>query len=225
MNNKEISNYYEHPPTLGSQPKSLLILLHGLGSNGQDLISLAPAWAQNLPDTLFISPDAPFACDMTPPDYPNSFQWFSLQSRDPEAIQEGIEIAAPVLETFIAEQLKRTGISADKLALVGFSQGTMMSLYIAPRLPHKIAGVLGYSGALFGEEELIQNPDEFHQPPIHLIHGEADDVVPVIAHAHATDSLQKAGFEITGHTTQGLSHGIDEHGIQSGGNFLQDILY
>ncbi len=224
MSKAQITNFYEHPPASGGQPKSLVILLHGLGSNGQDLISLAPLWAQNLPDTLFISPDAPFACDMVPPGYPNSYQWFSLQSRDRAFIQEGIERAEPILEVFIAEQLKRTGVSANKLALVGFSQGTMMSLYTAPRLPYKIAGVLGYSGALFGEEGLVQDPDEFHKIPVHMIHGEADDVVPVTAHAHATEHLTKAGFEVTGHTTPHLTHSIDDHGIESGAAFLKKVL-
>ena len=225
MIQRDIANFYEHAPASGTQAKSLVVLLHGLGSNGQDLISLAPAWARDLPNTLFISPDAPFACDMVPPGYPNSYQWFSLQSRDRDFMQEGIENAFPILETFIAQQLKSTGVRADKLALVGFSQGTMMSLYTAPRLPHKIAGVLGYSGALFGEEGLIQDPDEFHHMPVHLVHGEADDVVPVAAHAHASESLEKAGFKVSGHTTAGLAHGIDEQGIQSGGVFLKKLLY
>ena len=218
----EIKNYYEHGNT--TNPKQIIFLFHGLGSNGQDLISLAPFWQKDVPDALFISPDAPFACDMVPPGYPNSFQWFSLQSRDRESIGQGITTAFPILESFINEQRGRFDLPLEKVALVGFSQGTMMSLYTAPRLPEQIAGVLGYSGALYGEEAIVQDPDEFVKPPIHLIHGEADDVVPVQAYTHATEALTGADFTVSGHTTPGLTHSIDEKGIQSGGAFLQQIL-
>jgi phospholipase/carboxylesterase len=216
---KSIENYYERGNT--SNPKQLIFLLHGLGSNGQDLISLAPYWQQYAPDALFISPDAPFHCDMVPPGYPNSYQWFSLQSRDKDNIQEGIKIAEPILKDFIEQQRKRFDLSYKNIALVGFSQGTMMSLYTAPRLDETIAGVLGYSGALFGEEAITQDPDEFQKMPIRLIHGEADDVVPVAAWHHANEILKAAGYDISGHTTPGLTHSIDEEGIAKGGEFLK----
>ncbi|MBG78285.1 MAG: phospholipase [Alphaproteobacteria bacterium] len=214
----EIKNFYEFGNT--TNPKNIVFLLHGLGSNGQDLISLAPYWAQGLPDTLFISPDAPFDCDMAPVGY----QWFSLLSRDPENIQAGIEIAFPILTAFVKQQAERFGLSLSKTALVGFSQGSMMSLYTAPRLDEKIAGVVGYSGALFGEEGLLQDPDEFEKPPIRLIHGQADEVVSVSGYHNARDVLTKAGFDVSGHTTPGLGHSIDEAGVQSGAQFLQDIF-
>lgn len=214
----EISNYYERGNT--RNPQQIIFLLHGLGSNGQDLISLAPFWAKAAPDALFISPDAPFPCDMAPVGY----QWFSLLSRDREDIQVGIEYAYPILEAFITQQRQRFDLPLSKVALVGFSQGTMMSLYTAPRLPEAIAGVLGYSGALFGEEGLLQDPDEFAKPPVRLIHGDADDVVPVEAYTHARDTLTRAGFAVSGHTTPYLTHSIDEEGINSGAAFLRDIF-
>lgn len=214
----EIKNFYEFGNT--TNPKNIVFLLHGLGSNGQDLISLAPYWAQGLPDALFISPDAPFDCDMAPVGY----QWFSLLSRDPENIQAGIEIAFPILTAFVKQQAERFGVPLSKTALVGFSQGSMMSLYTAPRLDEKIAGVVGYSGALFGEEGLLQDPDEFEKPPIRLIHGQADEVVSVSGYHNARDVLTKAGFDVSGHTTPGLGHSIDEAGVQSGAQFLQDIF-
>lgn len=202
------------------KPKSLVILLHGLGSNGQDLISLAPYFAQKLPETAFISPDAPFACDMVPPGYPNSFQWFSLQDRDPDKILSGIKTAVPVLEAYITEQIAQYGVTADQCALVGFSQGTMMGLYAAPRYKQPLAGVLGYSGALFmGNESEIAN-----KPPIHLIHGEADDVVPVEAFSEAKNTLTAHNFEFSGYTQSGLTHSIDEKGIESGSTFLSNVL-
>ena len=224
MSENRITNAYELGPASGGAPKQVVILLHGLGSNGQDLISLAPYYAKAAPDAIFISPDAPFACDMVPAGYPDSYQWFSLQSRDPEDMLAGVKNAAPIVMEFIDKALEKYGLGADKLALIGFSQGTMTSLYVAPRYSDKIAGVLGYSGALIGEEGIVQDPDEFHKPPVRLIHGEADDVVDVAAYHHATEVLGNAGFDISGHTTPNLTHSIDEAGIESGSDFLKEIF-
>lgn len=221
MSIEKITNSYEFQPTDG-KPQKLVILLHGLGSNGQDLISLAPYWARDLKDTVFVSPDAPFPCDMAPPGYPNSFQWFSLQNRDPDIILSGIKTAAPILEAFIQEQLAKYDIPAEKCALTGFSQGTMMSLYQAPRFPLAMAGVLGYSGALFWEEGA--DNASLNRIPIHLIHGGADDVVPVESWYIAKTKLEEENFPFSGHTTAGLAHNIDEEGIMSGGTFLASIL-
>ncbi|MCB1531573.1 MAG: alpha/beta fold hydrolase [Alphaproteobacteria bacterium] len=221
MTQGDITNIYDWGPASGTAPKQIVLLLHGLGSNGRDLISLAPYYAHALPDAVFVSPDAPFACDMVPPGYPDSYQWFSLQSRDPEAMLEGAQAAQPILNALIDQLLQQHNLPADQLALLGFSQGTMMSLYSAPRYSQKIAGVLGYSGALLGEGELAQAKSK---PPIHLIHGEADDVVPVAAYAHAKQALEAAGFEISGHTAPGLTHSIDEAGIESGAAFLKEVF-
>lgn len=216
-----IDNFYEHLPPDGT-PDSMVILLHGVGSNGQDLISLAPMWAQYVPQTVFVSPDAPFACDMAPPGWADSYQWFSLQNRDPAVMIEGVKTVFPLVEEFIATQLERYNLPLSRLVLAGFSQGTMTSLYVAPRLQDKIAGVLGYSGALLVDgdsQESLKNT-----PPLHLIHGEADDVVPVQAWSAAKSFLQDNGFTVTGHTTPGLGHNIDGQGIASGGEFLKHIL-
>lgn len=200
------------------QPKQLIILLHGVGSNGRDLFSLAPMWAEHLPDAVFISPDAPFPCDMVPRGYPDSYQWFSLQNRDPDIMLKGVQRVFPILEAFIDEQAERFMLQYDKIALVGFSQGTMTSLYVAPRLKQKIAGVLGYSGALLWDENILQ------KPPIHLIHGESDDVVSVEAWHAAREVLMKNDFPFNGHTTRGLIHSIDMDGITSGAAFLKQAL-
>ena len=211
-------NTYVQKPSSGEKPKQIIILLHGLGSNGQDLISLAPYWAKGLPDTVFISPDAPFPCDMAPYGY----QWFSLQSRDPDDMLAGIKDAFPILDEYIDNKLAEYGLTDDKMALVGFSQGTMMSLYTAPRRSKPCAGVLGYSGALLGEEEL--NAISHHKIPVHLLHGEHDDVVPIGAHHHAKQNLDSLGFDVSGETYFGLPHSINEQGIDSGSKFLQKIL-
>lgn len=212
-----IENFYEYLPQ--GKADSAVIMLHGVGSNGQDLISLAPYLAQSLPNTAFISPDAPFPCDMVPAGYPNSYQWFSLQNREPHIMLQGVKSVFPLMQEFIEAQQGRLEIPYDKIALLGFSQGTMTSLYVAPRIKDKIAGILGYSGALLWEEQGVKQ-----KMPIHLIHGEADDVVPVQAREAAQATLSQHGYNVTGHTTPGLTHSIDEKGIQSGAEFLKSIF-
>lgn len=209
---------YTHPPKSGQKPKSMAILLHGLGANGMDLIGLARYWDRLLPDTVFISPDAPFPCDMAPVGY----QWFSLQEWTPESILRGVEQAAPIIQDYIDSMLAKYELTDDKLALIGFSQGTMMSLYVGPRRKNKIAGVLGYSGALVGAESL--GGASIQKIPVHLIHGDADGIVPVSAYHMASETLKSNGFEVSGGITRGLAHGIDEDGIESGAAFLSRIL-
>ncbi len=209
---------YTHGPKAGGKPDSLVILLHGLGANGMDLIGLSRYWDSALPGTVFISPDAPFPCDMAPVGH----QWFSLQEWTPESILRGVEAAAPILIQYIKTMMEKYDVPAEKVALVGFSQGTMMSLYVAPRLPFKIAGVLGYSGALVGGEGLAD--PALHRVPVHLIHGDADGVVPVQAYVTAKTALESHGYAVSGGITKGLTHSIDEDGIESGAAFLEKVL-
>lgn len=208
----------QHGPSAGGAPQSLVILLHGYGSNGEDLISLAPYWERDLPHTLFLSPDAPFGCEIG-----FGYQWFSLQSWAPLAMLSAAERTAALLNQFIDEQMAEHNVTADHVALVGFSQGTMMSLYVAPRRKEKLAGVVGFSGALLGGESLIGNPS-IARCPIHLIHGEMDNIVPVGAWLHASETLRQAGFTVSGHTTPNLAHSIDEKGIHEAGEFLKSVL-
>ena len=205
-------------PKNGVKPTSMVILLHGYGSNGDDLISLAPYMQSALPDTIFISPNAPHPCEGNP--Y-GGFQWFSLAEYTPEKLYEGTKAAAPILTDFIQEQAKAYDLCPDKVALLGFSQGTMMALYAGLHYPEKLAGILGYSGALTGEGDL---PTADNTPPIYLIHGEADSVVPVAAYHHATQALTEKGFRVDGHTTPHLEHSIDEEGITKGIAFLAQNL-
>ncbi len=209
---------YTHPPKSGQKPTSMVILLHGLGANGQDLIDLARYWEAGLPETVFVSPDAPFPCDMAPMGY----QWFSLQSWSPQMILEGVENATPFLNDFIDRMAEHYNIPDSKIALMGFSQGTMMSLYAGPRRKNKIAGVLGYSGALVGAESL--SDATIHKIPIHLIHGNMDMVVPLMAYYDAKSKLESNGFVLSGGVTNGLPHSIDEAGIRDGGAFLESVL-
>lgn len=209
---------YTHSPKSGAKPKSIVIMLHGLGANGADLIDLARYWENDLPDTVFVSPDAPFPCDMAPVGH----QWFSLQDWSVESLLEGAKMAEPVLNDFISKTLEQYGLPDEKLALVGFSQGTMMALYAGPRRKNRIAGVLGYSGALIGGEGL--SDAAIHKLPVRLVHGDIDFVVPVQAYQMAKATLELAGFEVSGGITRGLAHSIDESGIDSGAEFLSHIL-
>src|SRR5215472_1628831 len=131
-------------PAAGGAPRQLVILLHGLGADGNDLIGLAPYWAPLLPEAEFVSPNAPFPCDMASYGY----QWFSAQDRSPAAVLAGVRAAAPMLDAFIDEALAERRLSDNDMALVGFSQGTMMSLFVGLRRSHAAAGILGYSGRL-----------------------------------------------------------------------------
>ncbi len=208
-------NHYIQEPASGDAPKQIIVLLHGYGSNGRDLISLAPYWQKAVPDALFISPDAPFLCEAGV-----GQQWFSLAEYTPEKLLEGAQQAAPILDAYLDEILEEYGLSDDKLALVGFSQGTMMSLYVGLRRKNKVAGILGYSGALIGAEDL----EGKNSPPIHLIHGEADSVVPIDSYHNSVKLLKEKGFQVSGHTSPMLDHSIDNDGIESGAEFLGKIF-
>ena len=212
---------YRHGPSAAGKPQNIVVLLHGLGSNGQDLISLAPIWAKQMPNTLFVSPDAPFPCDMAPEGY-GAYQWFSLQEWTEAAMLKGAETAQPLVDNFLDNLLKKSGLKDENLALVGFSQGTMMSLYVGPRRKNAIAGVLGYSGALLGAAEL--KTGLVHKIPTCLIHGDADTVVPITAWHQAMANLKHASFPTEGEIIPGLAHGLDDSGLSIGLGFLRRVL-
>jgi len=205
-------------PAAGGKPQSLVLLLHGLGADGNDLISLAPYWAKLLPHTEFVSPHAPFPCDMAP----YGRQWFSLQDRSPNMILAGVKAAAPILDAFIDAELAKRGLTDDKLALVGFSQGTMMALYVAPRRARAPAAIVGYSGALVGAESLATEVKS--RPPVLLVHGDADPIVPFQAMAAAASGLRAAGLTVETLPRPGLAHSIDDEGLIRGGRFIAEHL-
>lgn len=211
-------NTYRYGPLAAGKPHQLVVLLHGLGSDGQDLIGLAPMLAQGLPNTLFISPDAPFPCDMAPMGH----QWFSLQEWTEEAMLKGAEAVRPLVDNYLDNVLKSLGLNDSQMALVGFSQGAMTALYVAARRKNPCAGVLGYSGALLGGREMLQ--PHIHKLPTCLIHGDSDTVVPVSAWHQAMKHLQEADVPVEGAILPGLAHGIDDRAISSGLSFLKRIL-
>jgi len=205
-------------PASGAAAQSLVILLHGYGSNGDDLISLAPYWREALPTTAFVSPNAPEPC----PGAPGGYQWWGLTSLGPSARAEGAARAAPVLDAFIDAELVRHGLSEAQLALVGFSQGTMMALQVGPRRRRPLAGIVGYSGMLADEASLAAPGAT--RPPVLLVHGDADPMIPIAAFHHAEAALVRNGFEVEGHISPGLGHSIDPTGLQLGGQFLARAL-
>jgi phospholipase/carboxylesterase len=207
-----------HPPAAGGKPKRLVVLLHGYGSNGDDLIALAPHWARLLPDAEFLSPHAPFPCDM------GGFghQWFAFADRDQQAILAGARAAAAILDAFLDEALARRGLGGSDLALTGFSQGAMMALFVALRRAEAVAAVVGYSGSLVGAPALAGEIRS--RPPVLLVHGDADPVVPYQELARAEAALKAAGVPVTTETRRGLPHSIDEQGLMLGGRFLQQAF-
>ena len=206
------------PPASGGKPRRLVILLHGLGADGNDLIGLAPYWARLLPDAEFLSPNAPFPCDMAPYGY----QWFSSQDRSPEAVLGGVRAAAPILDAFIDEALEQRGLGSGELALVGFSQGTMMSLFVGLRRAEPIAGIVGFSGRLLAPELLATELRS--RPPVLLVHGTEDPLVPYGSMAAAEATLKAAGVPVETVTSVGIGHSIDDQGLRQGGQFLKNVL-
>lgn len=208
-----------YKPRSGGKAKSAIIMLHGVGADGENLIGIAPFMSALFPDTVFLSPNAPYEFDM----YPSGYQWFSLADRDPEVMLAGARNVEPVLNQYIDEVMAEYELPATKVALLGFSQGTMVSLFAALRRSDKIAGIAGFSGALLSPELL---PAEVKsKPDICLIHGELDDVVPFAALAKAEYALKQNGFNVEAHSRPGLPHSIDPEGIEIAAHFLKNRLY
>jgi phospholipase/carboxylesterase len=218
MNDLPELNGPSSPPASGAAPRSLVILLHGYGSNGDDLIGLVPYWRAALPDTLFLAPDAPQPC----PGTATGRQWWALTSLSPEARAAGVRVSAATLNAYIDQQLAKYGLTEDRMALVGFSQGTMMALHVGPRREHALAGIVGYSGML--ADPLALTTEMRTKPPILLVHGDADTVLPVASIHQAQAALEPLGFEVATHISRGLGHSVDEAGLTLGREFLAKRL-
>jgi phospholipase/carboxylesterase len=206
------------PPATGQPPRQVVLLLHGVGADGNDLIGLAPFFQQILPEAAFFSPNAPYQFDMAPFGY----QWFSLRDFGPDARFKGTQAAAPILDHYIDHLLAIFGLKEENMALIGFSQGTMMALYVGLRRARPLAGIVGYSGMLVGLESLAAEIRS--RPPVLLVHGEADGIVPVSSIHAAAEALETNRVSVRAHVRPGLAHGIDEEGIRLGQEFLQETL-
>jgi len=201
-------------PAYGDRARQLVVLLHGLGADGNDLIGLAQQWRARLPGAAFVAPNAPEPCDMAP----SGYQWFSLRSMAPAELAAGVRAAAPTVHAFLDAELKRAGLDDQSLALVGFSQGTMLALHVALRRRSPCAAVIGYSGAVVDGDRL--GTEASARPPILLIHGSADDLIPVEALFAAVGKLSAAEVAVEWHISEGVGHGIAEDGLDLGGAFL-----
>ena len=206
------------PPAAGGAARSMVVFLHGYGSNGDDLIGLAPYWREALPHTVFLAPNAPQPC----PGAPGGYQWWALTDLSRDGRAAGVRQAAAAVNAYLEAQLARYGLPDEKLALVGFSQGTMMALHVGPRRARTLAGIVGYSGMLADPDALAAEVRT--RPPILLVHGEADPMVPFTAMAQAGTTLSALGFEIATHASPGLGHSIDAAGLNLGQQFLAGLL-
>jgi len=185
----------------------LVVLCHGYGADGKDLIGLAPVLARLLPDAAFVAPNAPERCPGA------GYQWFPISQLDPRLMHQGVVGAMPGLEDFVQAELARLALTAERLALIGFSQGTMMALQLG--LHHlKPAAIVGFSGVLTGA------PPQGGTPPVFLAHGGADPLIPPEALFMTAGVLGAAGVRVQWHLAAGLGHGIDDEGLALAGGFL-----
>lgn len=202
-------------PASGQKPKQLVVFLHGIGVDGNDLIPLAPYYANRLPDALFIAPHAPEAYDI-------GRQWFDLSDLSLEALTKGVEKAAARLNSWLNQQLTLLELTEEQLVVIGFSQGTMTALHAILRRPRQIAALIGYSGALIAPGKLFAEIRS--RPPTLLIHGADDDVVPAHNLELAEKSLKMLNVPTIAELRPALGHGIDEQGLAMGIEFTVDHL-
>ena len=207
---------------LSGSTRSVVVFLHGYGANGEDLLGLADSLSEHLPNTLFVAPDAPETCAGSP----MGFQWFPIpwiDSSSEEEAERGLLAAADDLNAFLDALMVDEDVLPEQVVLFGFSQGTMMSLHVVPRREDAIAGVVGFSGRLVSPELLTDQV--LSRPPILLVHGDADDVVPVQSMPEAVEALQNANFkEVFAHIMKGTGHGIAPDGLSVALAFMRDKL-
>ena len=211
-------NAHVAPPASGGIARQVVILLHGVGADGADLFGLVPYVAPMLPDAVFISPDAPFAYDMAP----FGRQWFSLQDRSGPALAAGVRATAPLLDSFIDAKLAEYGMDDSDLAVIGFSQGTMMALHVAPRRAKTCAGIVGFSGAVVAGETLAD--EVLSRPRVLLVHGDADPVVNPASLATAERTLAAVGIPVLTELRPDLDHSIDGPGLALATAFLRQAF-
>ena len=206
------------PPKAGGAPKRLMVLLHGYGADGQDLISLGYQWRELWLDMLFVSPNAPTVCEMSP----SGYQWFSINGPMPIRRIEGVEAARPVIVNFLMDVWAQTGISPAETVLAGFSQGAMMALHVGTSLDQKLAAIVAFSGAFVPAAGF--GSGRFARPPVALIHGDADGVVAPDLSREAATALAADGFDVALHMSPGVAHGIAPDGLDFATSFLAGHL-
>ena len=210
-------------PRAGGAARQLVVFLHGYGADGNDLIEIGRAWQPLMPHAAFVSPHALEPCGQAP----MGRQWFPLTFRDPDERWRGVNKAAPILEAFLDAELKRRSLPPSSLALVGFSQGTMMALHVGLRRSIAPLAIVGYSGLLVvpSEGDVTKVAPEIRsRPPILLVHGDRDDLIPVEALFLASSGLAALEIPVEWHLSAGIGHGIDQEGLRHGGEFLSRAI-
>ncbi len=205
-------------PASGGAPDALVVLVHGYGANGQDLIGLAPHLASAAPGAAFVSPDAPHPL----PGAPGGRQWFPINRLDPAEMEAGVRAAAPILDAFIDAELARLQVGPERLILAGFSQGSMLSMHVAPRRNPAPAALIGWSGALCGADAL--KAEVVSRPPTLLVHGDQDQVVPPGMLLEAAQGLAAAGLPVQWKMCPGVGHGIDPNGLALAQDHIRKAL-
>ena len=212
----------ERKEPVSGTTRSVVVFLHGYGANGVDLLGLADPLGEHMPDTLFIAPDAPERC----PGSPLGFQWFPIPWLDGSSEDEArrsMDAAIEDLNAFLDALMVDEDILPEQLALFGFSQGTMMSLHVGPRREDALAGIVGFSGRLMEPDLLVDEVKT--KPPVLLVHGDQDEVVPPQSLSEAAVGLEKAGFkEVFAHVMKGTAHGIAPDGLSVALAFMRDKL-
>lgn len=200
---------------------AVVVFLHGYGADGADLLGLAEPLSPHLPGVAFHAPDAPERSINNPFGY----QWFPVpwldgsseaQARDAMARSVGL------LNTWLDGVLADEGLTADRMVVVGFSQGTMMALHVLPRRAEPVAGIVGFSGRLLAPELLAAEVRV--RPPVLLLHGDRDPMVPFQDMQLAAQALQQAGFTVSSHVMKGTGHGISPDGLSVALRFVKDRL-
>ena len=205
-------------PHNDGKPGHLVILLHGYGADGNDLIGLAPVLGPLMPDVIFYAPNAPQPCEGNPFGY----QWFPVSRLDPKLALAGVRSAAPDIDAYLDEKMAEHGLDESKTCLVGFSQGTMMALHVGLRRAKPLAGIIGFSGMLAGPEVL---KDEIKsKPPVLLAHGDRDEMLPHALSQRAAEVLQQIGVKATLHVAEGVGHGINDTALSHAARFLLEVF-
>ena len=209
----KIVNGSSRQPLSGNAPRQIVLLLHGFGSSGSDLIGFVPHWQHQLPDALFLAPNAPQRCG-----FGRGYQWWALSAFSPQALASGAASAAGAIDALVDRKLEQYGLTDSQLAIVGFSQGTMMGLHVGLRRKRAVAGIVGYSGMLTGGRDLAHQI--VSKPPVLLVHGSADRIVPVAALHEAEAALRRVGIDVMSHVSPGVGHTVDPVGLRMGADFL-----
>ena len=201
-------------PKSGRRPKQLVVLLHGYGSDGNDLITLGGYWQQTLRDALFVAPNASAPCA----ENPFGYQWFPLDLERTISRVTGAPEAREGIVSFLIDLWAQTGLWARDTLLVGFSQGAMMALHVGLSLDEAPMGIVSFSGALIPPEGLEEG--HLPKPPVCLVHGDLDQVVDPRLSQEASIVLQAHGYDVSYHVSSGVAHGIAPDGLEFATNFI-----